>query len=404
MGLNVEKIREDFPVLKREIHRKPIIYMDSACMTMRPMQVIDKINEYYKEYPACGERSSHKLGKKVDEGVDRARENLKKFINAKSTKEIIFTKNTTEGLNLLANTLELKKGDVVLGTDKEHNSNLIPWQMLASNKGIKHDFVKSKHDNSFSVESFQKKMTKDVKVVSIVHTSNMDGVTVPIKDVIKIAHDNGSLVIVDGAQSVPHYDVNVRKLDVDFLAFSGHKMLGPSGTGVLYGKEHLLEDMGTFMVGGGMVEDTTYTKTKLEGLPQRFEAGLQNYAGIIGLGEAASYLMKIGKDNIRKHEANMNKMITEALGDIVDILGPKEPDKRAGIFSFNYKKADPHEIAMMLDEMDNICVRAGAHCVQSWFNANNLDGSVRASLYLYNTMEECDKFVETLKKVIDVVK
>lgn len=403
MGLNVDKIREGFPVLRKEINGKPIIYFDNACMTLRPVQVIDKVREYYIEYPACGERSMHKLGKRVDEGVDRARENLRKFINARNTKEIIFTRNTTEGINLVANSLGLGQGDVVLGTDKEHNSNLLPWQKLAT-RGVKYDFVKSGPDNTFSLDNFQEKMSKDVRLVAMVHTSNMDGTTTPMREIVKIAKDNGSLVLMDGAQSVPHKEIDVRKLDVDFLSFSGHKMLGPSGTGVLYGKEPLLEKMGTFIVGGGTVVDTTHTEAQFEELPHKYEAGLQNYAGIIGLGEAAAYLMKIGKDNIVKHETDLNRRITAGLGDIVDIIGPRDPEKRSGIFSFNYKKVDPHEIAMMLDETGNVCVRSGAHCVHSWFNAHNMKGSVRASFYLYNTIEECEKFIEAVKKVIDVVK
>ncbi|UCD07388.1 MAG: aminotransferase class V-fold PLP-dependent enzyme [Candidatus Aenigmatarchaeota archaeon] len=403
MGLDVDKVREDFPVLQRVINGKPIVYLDNACMTLRPIQVIEKIREYYTEYPACGERSMHKLGRKVDEGVERSRETLKKFLNARNTKEIIFTKNTTEGINLVANSLDLKNGDVILGTDKEHNSNMLPWQKLSS-RGVKYEIVRSNPDNTFSIENFKEKMNKDVKLVAMVHTSNMDGTTTPMKEIVKIAKDHGALVLMDGAQSIPHHELNMKKLDADFLAFSGHKMLGPSGTGVLYGKEHLLEKLGTFLVGGGTVVDTTHSEAKFEELPQKFEAGLQNYAGIIGLGEAASYLMKIDKENVEKHETELNKRITEGVGDVVDIIGPREAGKRSGIFSFNYKKVDPHEIAMMLDEMENICVRSGAHCVHSWFNTHNLKGSVRASIYLYNTLEECEKFIETLKKVIDAVK
>lgn len=400
---SVEKIRQDFPILQKQINGKPIIYMDNACMTLRPVQVIEKINEYYREYPACGERSLHKLGRRVDEEVEKARETLKKFINAKNTKEIIITKNTTEGINLVANSLGLKSGDVVLGTEKEHNSNLLPWQKLAA-KGVKHDFVKSAADGGFSLENFREKLNKNVRLVAMVHTSNLDGTSIPAKEIIKIAHDNGSLVLLDGAQSVPHHEIDVRKLDVDFLAFSGHKMLGPSGTGILYGKERLLEKLSPFLVGGGTVIDTTQTEAKFEELPQKFEAGLQHYAGIIGLGEAANYLMRIGRGSVEKHETMLNRMVTESLAGLVDMIGPKEADKRSGIFSFNYGKADPHEIAMMLDEMENICVRSGAHCVHSWFNMHNLKGSVRASFYLYNTAQECNKFVETIKRISDLVK
>nr|NIP40887.1 aminotransferase class V-fold PLP-dependent enzyme [Candidatus Aenigmarchaeota archaeon]NIQ17385.1 aminotransferase class V-fold PLP-dependent enzyme [Candidatus Aenigmarchaeota archaeon]NIS73588.1 aminotransferase class V-fold PLP-dependent enzyme [Candidatus Aenigmarchaeota archaeon] len=280
MGLDVERIRKDFPVLQREVKGKPIIYFDNACMTLRPVQVIEKICEYYREYPSCGERSLHKLGKRVDEEVERARDVVKKFINAKKFEEIVFTKNTTEGINLVANSLDLKSGDIVLTTDKEHNSNLLPWQRLTF-KGVKHEVIRSNPDNTFSLENFKKQISKDVKLVSIVHTSNLDGVSTPVKEIVKIAHDNGSLVLLDGAQSIPHHPVDVRKLDVDFLAFSGHKMMGPSGIGVLYGKKDLLDRLGTFIVGGGTVVDTTHYEAKFEELPQKFEAGLQNYAGII---------------------------------------------------------------------------------------------------------------------------
>lgn len=402
MGLDVERIRKDFPVLQKEVNGKPIIYFDSACMTLRPVQVIEKVCEYYREYPSCGERSLHKLGKRVDEEVERAREIVKKFINAKKFEEIVFTKNTTEGINLIANSFGFQKGDVVLTTDKEHNSNLLPWQRLAS-RGVRHEVVKSNPDNTFSLENFENKMNKDVKLVSIGQTSNLDGVTNPIREIVKIAHDNGAKVLVDGAQGVPHHPMDVRKLDVDFLAFSGHKMMGPSGIGVLYGKKDLLENLRTFIVGGGTVVDTTHYEAKFEELPQKFEAGLQNYAGIIGLGAAAKYLMGIGKENVEKHEVGLNRRITEGI-EGVSLIGPEDPEKRGGVFSFNVGKTSPHEIAMMMDEMENICLRSGAHCVHSWFNAHKLEGSVRASLYVYNTPEECDKFVETLKKIIDLVK
>lgn len=405
MGLDVEKIREDFPVLKKTVNNKPIIYMDSACMTLRPIQVIDKINEYYREYPSCGERSLHKLGKRVDEEVEKSRNIIKKFINAKRQEEIVFTKNTTEGINLLANSLDLKQGDIILGTDKEHNSNLLPWQKLAS-KGVKYEVVMSGKDNNFSFENFQEKMNRGVKLVSMVHTSNLDGTTTPAKEIVKTAHENEALVLLDGAQSAPHRPLDVRKLGVDLLAFSGHKMMGPSGIGVLYGKKSLLEKLPAFMVGGGTVVDTTHYDAKFEELPQKFEAGLQNYAGIIGMGEAAKYLMKIGKENVEKHEIELNRRITEGIEGLgkVSLIGPGEAEKRGGIISFNVDGVSPHEIAVMMDEMENICVRSGAHCVHSWFNAHKLDGSVRASLYIYNTLEECERFVETLKRIIDLTK
>lgn len=238
----------------------------------------------------------------------------------------------------------------------------------------------------------------------MVHTSNMDGSSVPAKEIIRIAHDNNSLVLLDGAQAVPHHEIDVRKLDVDFLAFSGHKMMGPTGTGILYGKEHALESLAPFIIGGGTVIDSTHTTAKFEEAPHKFEAGLQHYSGLIGLGEAANYIMKAGRENIERHETTLNKFVTESLAGMVSVLGPNDAAKRSGIFSFNAGSTDPHEIAMMLDQMENICVRSGAHCVHSWFNKHNMRGSVRASFYLYNTMEECQTLVNTIRMALKIVK
>ncbi|MBW2999721.1 cysteine desulfurase [Candidatus Woesearchaeota archaeon] len=403
--MNVEKIRQDFPILAKKINNKPIVYMDSACMSLRPVQVINKINSYYNEFPACGGRSAHKFGKRLTEEIWKARKSIQKFFSSKKESEIVFTKNTTEAINLVAHSLDLKNGDVVLATDKEHNSNLLPWLLMAK-KGIKHEAVLSKEDNTFDLEKFEQQMSKNVKLVPIVHTSNLDGTTIPAKEVIKIAHDYNALVLLDAAQSVPHKELNVKKLDVDFLACSGHKMLGPSGTGILYGKQRLLEEINPFMVGGETVTNSTYSSFDLENPPEKFEAGLQNYAGIVGLGEAARYLMKVGRQSIGKHEVELNKIISQGLLNIegTSIIGPQDPELRSGIVSFTIDKKDPHEIALMLDETSNIMVRSGAHCVHSWFNAHNLKGSVRASLYLYNTREECEFFVESLKKVLDIVR
>lgn len=396
--MNINKIRQDFPVLD-----KPIIYMDSACVSLKPKQVVDAMNRYYNEFPACGGRSMHKLGKKVTEEIKKARKTIAKFFNTEPN-EIVFTKNTTEGINLVANSLGLKKGDKVITTDKEHNSNLLPWQILVKNKGIKHDVVFSNEDNTFSLENFENKINKDVKLVSMVHTSNLDGVTIPAKEIIKIAHDYGALVMLDAAQSAPHKEINIKKLDADFLACSGHKMLGPSGTGILYGKYHLLERLQPFLVGGDTVVDTTYTTTEFEKPPEKFEAGLQNYAGIIGLAEATRYLKKIGMKDIEKHELKLNRKITEELINLDDfkIIGPVDPEQRSGIISFNIKNKDPHEIALMLDSSANIMIRSGAHCVHSWFNAHNLKGSARVSLYLYNTEKECDILIENIKKIMQL--
>ncbi len=398
--MNLEKIREDFPVLQKKINGKPIIYFDSSCVTLKPIQVVEAMNEYYENYPACAGRSIHKFGNKVTDKVKESRETIAKFIGAKKPEEIIFTRNTTEGINLLAHSLGLKKDDVVLTTDREHNSNLIPWQILAKTIGIKHKIVYSKKDMTFDINAFEK-IVKDAKLVSFVHSSNLDGYTTPAEEIIKISHDNDALVILDGAQSAPHKPVNVKKLDVDFFAFSGHKMLGPSGTGALYGKQHLLEELNPFIVGGDTVQKSTYDSCVFLKPPEKFEAGLQNYAGMAGLAAAAKYLDKIGKENIQKHETELNKIITKEIEntDGSSIIGHSSPELRGGIISFNIEGIKYHDIALMLDERANIMIRSGQHCVHSWFNAHGIDGSARVSLYIYNTKEEAKVFIDNLKEI-----
>ncbi len=393
--MNPDKIREDFPILHKKINGKPIIYFDNACMSLKPKQVIEAMNEYFEKYPACVGRSSHKLSNMATEKYNEARKKVADFINAKHN-EIVFTKNTTESLNLVANTLKLKKGDVVITTDKEHNSNLVPWQLLRERKGIIHKVVKSGNDGAFDIDGFEKMMDKDVKLVSMVHTSNIDGSTIPAKEIAKIAHDHGALVMLDGAQSVPHKKTDVKKIDADFLAFSGHKMLG-SSIGVLYGKYHLLEGLEPFIVGGDTVEYTTYESHKFLKPPEKFEAGLQNYAGAIGLGAATEYLNKIGMENVERHEHELNKYIMALIGNIDGI---KIIASNGGIISFNINGMEFHDVALMLDEMANIAVRSGQHCVHSWFNANKIKGFVRASLYLYNTKNEGDIFADNLKNIV----
>jgi cysteine desulfurase/selenocysteine lyase len=382
---NLSKYRKDFPMLKQDI-----IYFDNACMPLKPQQVIDAQDAYYTDYSGCVARTQHRVGKRATMEMENAREAISKFFNAKNG-HIIFTKNTTESLNLVAASLDTKIGDKILGTDKEHNSNLIPWLI---NKKLKHDVVLSNPDNTFSLDNFQEKI-KGVKLVSMVHTSNLDGTTIPAKEIIKIAHENGALVMLDCAQSAPHTSLDLKKLDVDFMACSGHKMCGPTGIGCLYGKTELLEQLHPFMVGGETIINSWYDHFVLEKLPQRFEAGLQHYAGIIGFGEAVKYLSKVGLDNIHEHEVKLNQLITAGLPD-VRLVGPSDAKLRSGIFSFNVKGMDPHEVAQMLDSAHKIAIRSGNHCVHSWFNAHNLKGSARASLYFYNTAEECKVFVDAV--------
>jgi len=398
--MDINKVRKDFPVL---INQPKLIYFDNACMTLRPTQVIDAINKYYNEYPVCAGRSAYRLANKLTYDIEGVRTKIAKFIGAKKSQEIIFTKNTTEAINLVANSLDLSKGDIVLGTDKEHNSNLVPWLRLVKQKGITYKVVPSLHDNTFDLDIF-KKMVVGAKVVSMVMTSNLDGVSIPVDQIIKIAHKAGAIVILDGAQAVPHKEINVRKLDVDFLAFSGHKMCGPSGTGVLYGKKHLLEALDPSSIGGGAILNSTHQEFELMPLPERLESGLQNYAGILGLGAAVEYIEKIGFKVISEQSLKLNQYITESIKDIDDrirIIGPKDPQERSGIISMHCADLAGRsaEIAVMLDRSAEIAVRSGQFCVHSWFNKNNMQGALRASFYFYNTLEEAEKFVENLKKI-----
>jgi len=397
--LNTSKIRADFNILSSRNGSAPV-YLDSV----KPNQVIEAMNDYYFNYPACAGRSSHKLGDKVTKKVKEARQIIAKFINARNEDEIIFTRNTTEGINLLANSLGLQKGDIVLISDKEHNSNLIPWLQLRDKIGITVKIIPSNEDGSFNLDNLSKLIT-GAKLVSVVHTSNLDGVTNPAKKIIEIAHKNNILVFLDAAQSIPHKKIDVQDLDVDFLAFSGHKMLGPTGTGVFYGKSELLEKLSPFLVGGDTVEFSTYENYKLLPVPEKFEAGLQDYAGIIGLGEAAKYLSQFNFKDIAEHELRLNTYITGELKKIlqIKIIGPEDPKERSGIINFYIDGTDMHKFAVMLDEMADISIRSGQHCVHSWFNSKKIYNSARVSLYLYNTMEEAEAFIANLNKIIKIL-
>jgi len=400
--LNTDKIRADFNILSPKNGKIPL-YLDSACMSLKPNSVIEAMNEYYSYYTACAGRSSHKLGDKVTKKVKETRQLIANFINAKSENEIIFTRNTTEGVNLLANSLGLVKGNIVLISDKEHNSNLVPWLVLRDKIGIEVKIIPSNEDGSFNLDNFSK-FISGVKLVSIVHTSNLDGVTNPVKEIIQIAHKNNALVFLDAAQSIPHKKIDVQDLDVDFLAFSGHKMLGPTGTGVFYGKADLLEKLGSFIVGGDTVLYSTYTDYKFLPVPEKFEAGLQDYAGIIGLGEAVRYISQFDFKDIAEHELKLNTYITNELKKIpkIKIIGPEDPKERSGIISFYIDETDMHKFAIMLDEMANIAIRSGQHCVHSWFENKRVYNSARVSLSFYNTMEEAEIFITNLKKIIEI--
>ncbi len=398
-NFNLDKIRKDFPILVPS--DGGLVYFDNACMTLKPEPVIKAVEKYYREYPACGNRSNHRLGEMVSRKMAETRKIVADFINAKP-EEIIFTRNTTEGINLVAKSFDFQKGDAVLISDKEHNSNLIPWQILKEEKGTELEIIPSNKDNTFNLEELKKRLNPEVKLVSVVFTSNLDGIINPIKEIVKISHQNNSLVLVDAAQAAGSQKIDVGDLNCDFLAFSGHKILGPTGTGVLYAKKSLMEKLNPFMVGGETVEDSTYENHKFLTGPERFEAGLQDYAGIIGLGEAVKYLENIGFENIKSQEEKLNQIISEGIRNLsgIKIIGPENYKERGGIINFFHQKMASHEIALLLDKTYDIMVRSGRHCVHSWYNSRGVKDSVRASVYFYNTEAEAQHFVESIEKII----
>ncbi|WP_400203116.1 aminotransferase class V-fold PLP-dependent enzyme [Candidatus Methanomassiliicoccus intestinalis] len=389
------KIRSDFPLYESE--NSDVIYLDNACQTLRPKQVIDSMNEYYYKFPACGGRSIHRLATQVTIKIDEAREKIASFMGCEPS-NLIFTKNCTESLNIVAKGYPFRKGSSVLTTDMEHNSNHVPW--ITSK--INHKYVKTPESGIFDFEEYLKNLNKDVSIVSMVHTNNVTGTTIPAKEIIEAAHDNGSLVMLDGAQSTPHRKIDLKKLDVDMFAFSLHKMLGPSGVGVLYAKDEILEKMNPLTGGGGSVGTTDYNSVTLLPPPEKFESGLLNYSGIIGSGAAIDYLSRIGMDEIEDHEKNLNNIITSRLkdNDSIQILNPVESSLRSGIFSFNISGIDSHDIAMICDEISSIAIRSGMHCAHPFFTSRGINGCARASLYVYNTKEECIKFADTIEYII----
>lgn len=399
--MDSKRIRADFPILSKKGPGKPLVYLDSACMALKPRPVIDALVEYYEEYPVCAERSVHRLSTKVSVLVDEAREVAAAHFNAPSKDEMVFLRNTTEGINLVAHSFGLKAGDEVVGGDKEHNSNLAPWHLLTKRRGIRYTVVRSKKDQTFDIEAFKAAVTRKTKLVAIGHTSNLDGTTVPARAIAEIAHDKGAAVLLDGAQSAPHEPIDVQNLDCDFFACSVHKMCGPSGVGLLYGRAELLAKMDPVNPGGSTVSGTTYTDAEFLKPPRRFEGGLQDYGGILGARAAIEYLDHLGMEEISAHVRKLNGRITKALDGTkgLRLIGPKSADARGAIYAFNIDGVDSHDVALMLDEAANIAIRSGNHCVHSWMRAHKLKGTARASLYVYNTEAECDLFASTLRAI-----
>ncbi len=403
--LDVETIRKDFPVLDADggDNDEPLVYLDNACMTLKPEPVVEAMNEYYRGFPACGGRAVHSLSNEVTIRYEMAREQVQRFLGARDHREIVFTRNTTEAINLVARSMPWEKGDVVISSDREHNSNLIPWLWLARSQRLEYKVSPARPNGwEFDLEAFKEMLGPRTRLVSMVLTSNLDGYTLPIKEIIDCAHDHEALVLLDAAQAAPHSPLDVAELGADLAAISLHKMCGPSGVGVLWGRYDLLADhLHPFILGGDTVTGTTYEDFTLLDPPQKFEAGLQNYAGVIGAGVAAEYVDRIGREAIHEHEVKLNRRLSKALEafDPIDILGPPNPAERGGICSFNLEGMDSHMVAMTLDDIGNIMIRSGMHCVHSWFNARNINGCARASFYMYNTEAEVDLLVEKLHEL-----
>jgi cysteine desulfurase/selenocysteine lyase len=406
---DVEAVRQEFPIFK---HHPNLIYLDSACTSLKPQRVIDAVVRYYSELSACAGRSVHKLSKMTNEAIENAREKVASFINAKPS-EIVWTKNASEAINLVAHTLTLKEGENIVTSYIEHHSNLLPWQFLTKEFGAELRFIKVDPEGDVDISQVEDVIDQKTRLVAIAHTSNLLGTSLPVEEIRKIAHDNGALVLADGAQSVPHFPVDVKKLGVDFLAFSGHKMCGPSGIGALYGRSEILEELFPPFVGGGMITSVSFSDVEMARPPQKFEVGVQNYAGIIGLGEAVDFLENLGMENIKNHEKTLMELLLNKVSDLdfVKIYGPQNIEKKIGVFSFNIVKPneelliDPHDLAIMMDEIAEIEIRSGMHCVEPFVKELGAEkGTARASFYLYNKKEEIIKFTETLEEIHNFIK
>ena len=396
----LEGIKKDFPVLNQIVNDEPLVYLDNAATTQKPLKVLAAIKDYYENDNANVHRGVHTLAERATEKYEAAREKVRHFINAKSTKEVLFTRGTTTSINWVAQFAGqiLKAGDEIVISIMEHHSNIVPWQEVAKKTGAILKFVYLK-DGQLDMDDLRKKITNQTKFVSIAHVSNVLGTINPVEEITKIAHEHGAYMVVDGAQSTPHMAIDLQKMDVDFFAFSGHKMMGPTGIGVLYGKEELLNQFEPVEFGGEMIDFVYESHSTWTELPWKFEAGTPNIAGAIALGAAIDYIQELGIDQIHQHEIELIDYLMPKLQEIegLKIYGPKDNVKRGGLITFNIEGLHPHDVATALD-MEGVAVRAGHHCAQPLLNYLETPATARASFYLYNTKADCDKLVEALKK------
>lgn len=397
--MNVQEVRKMFPILDQQVNGNPLVYLDSAATSQKPIQVIEKLNEYYRKYNSNVHRGVHTLGTMATDGYEGARDKVRKFINAKSTEEIIFTRGTTTALNLVASSYgraNVGPGDEIVITPMEHHSNIIPWQQVARTTGATLKYIPLQEDGRIDLADVENTVTVNTKIVSVMQVSNVLGAINPVKEIAAIAHRHGAIMVVDGAQSSPHMKIDVQDLDCDFFAFSAHKMCGPTGIGALYGKKALLNKMEPIEFGGEMIDFVGLQESTWKELPWKFEGGTPIIAGAIGFGAAIDFLQEIGLDEIEKHEHKLAQYALNRLSEVggVTVYGPKT---RAGLVTFNCDDVHPHDVATVLDT-EGIAVRAGHHCAQPLMKWLDVSATARASFYLYNTEEEIDAFVKALIK------
>jgi cysteine desulfurase / selenocysteine lyase len=403
---DVKTIRQDFPILDQEVNGKPMVYLDSAATSQKPLKVIETLDDFYRRYNANVHRGIYKISEMASDAYEGARKKTARFINANSWREIIFTRNATESINLVAYSWgrkNLKAGDEILVSEMEHHANLVPWQMLAKETQARLKFIPVDEQGYLDMPAFYRLLTPSVKLVSVTQMSNVLGTVTPIMEIVKAAHQNGSLVMVDGAQAVPHMPTDVQAFDCDFMAFSGHKMLAPTGIGVLYGKKAILQEMPPFMTGGDMIRHVTLESADWNDLPWRFEAGTPAIAQAIGLGAAIDYLAALGMSQVRRHEIELLQYAFDRLGAIegIHIYGPKEPTARGGAMAFTLGDIHPHDLASILDA-EGIAIRAGHHCAMPLHEKLGISASARASFYIYNDKDDVDRLVLALEKALAI--
>ena len=402
--LDVEKIREDFPVLSREVNGKPLVYLDNAATSQKPRSVIEALVDYYETYNSNVHRGVHTLSMEATDRYEEAREKVARFINAEAAESIIWTRNATESLNLVARSWaeeNIYEGDEIVVTRLEHHSNLVPWQRVAARKGAALRFLGMTEDGVVDMDDASSVINARTKLVAVTHVSNSLGTVVPVKELAGMARSVGAAVLVDGAQSVPHQSVDVQDVDCDFLALSGHKMMGPTGIGALYARREVLEQMEPFLHGGEMVLEVSYEEASWNELPMRFEAGTPNIADAIALGAAVDYLSALGMENVREHEKQLTAYALDAFREVeeVDLFGPLDVERRGGILSFYSSDVHPHDLGTFMDQ-EGVAIRTGHHCTMPLMGALGVPATARASLYVYNTEQEVDALVDALKRAL----